>query len=120
MEDSLDFQILNLFESVPGLLPRGTLVRPIVLSSQSRSCCHLPSTATGARSPRGACEPGLERATTNNACKVRKPPSHRRVYESGNMRPPFSQETLKQMLIRENDLRLCPETQAAYAEAELR
>ncbi|KAK9865003.1 hypothetical protein WJX84_007729 [Apatococcus fuscideae] len=43
----------------------------------------------GARSPRGACEPGLERATTNNACKVRKPPSHRRVYESGNMRPPF-------------------------------
>lgn len=35
------------------------------------------------------------------------------------MRPPFSQEVLKQMLIRENDLRLCPETQAAYAEAEL-
>ena len=36
------------------------------------------------------------------------------------MRPPFSLAILRQMLIRENDLRLCPETQAAYGEAELR
>lgn len=36
------------------------------------------------------------------------------------LRPPFSLDTLAAMLRREDGLRLAPETQAAYAAAELR
>ena len=34
------------------------------------------------------------------------------------IRPPFTKDQLQKMLVREDELRLCPETQAAYAEAE--
>lgn len=42
------------------------------------------------------------------------------IRASRELLPPFSVEVLAAMLRRENELRLCPETQKDYAEAEKR
>ncbi|KAK9867669.1 hypothetical protein WJX84_003907 [Apatococcus fuscideae] len=63
-------------------------------------------------------EPSLQSAGEEEAEPATPTLQASEVTSSPVIRPPFTKDQLQKMLVREDELRLCPETQAAYAEAE--